>query len=388
MIVFVSNYYNHHQAPFSEAMNCLTNHEYCFIECMPMEEERKNMGWEMKETPVFVKKFYEGKETACECQKLINEAEVVVIGSAPLTLVKKRLRRGKLTFRYSERIFKSGCKKYELPFRIVKYFWQWGRFKEFYLLCASAYAAADYSKVHSFRDKAYKWGYFPKTETYSNLERVVNSKKNTSILWVGRLVQWKHPDASIEVAKKLKNDGYSFHLNVIGNGVLEEEIKKKVWDEGLNDYVTVLGALPPEQVRSYMEEAGIFLFTSDFNEGWGAVLNESMNSGCAVVASHAIGSVPFLIQDGFNGLIYENGNQEDLYKKIKFLLDNPEKQKHLGREAYKTVLEKWNAKIAAERLIELAKVLLDNESNGHYLYSDGPCSKAEIIENGWLSKGC
>lgn len=47
------------------------------------------------------------------------------------------------------------------------------------------------------------------------------------------------------------------------------------------------------EVRSYMEKADIYLFTSDFNEGWGAVLNESMNSGCAVVASHAIGSVPF-----------------------------------------------------------------------------------------------
>ena len=49
-----------------------------------------------------------------------------------------------------------------------------------------------------------------------------------------------------------------------------------------------------------MEKSEIFLFTSDKGEGWGAVLNESMNSACAVVASHAIGSVPFLLKDGEN----------------------------------------------------------------------------------------
>jgi glycosyltransferase involved in cell wall biosynthesis len=61
--------------------------------------------------------------------------------------------------------------------------------------------------------------------------------------------------------------------------------------------------MAPEAVRDHMEAADIFLFTSDFNEGWGAVLNESMNSACAVVASHAIGSVPFLLKDGENGFI-------------------------------------------------------------------------------------
>ena len=80
--------------------------------------------------------------------------------------------------------------------------------------------------------------------------------------------------------------------------------------KGVEDCVEMLGAMSPDEVRAYMERADVFLFTSDFNEGWGAVLNESMNSGCAVVASHAIGSVPFLIKDGVNGLIYENGNQK------------------------------------------------------------------------------
>lgn len=63
----------------------------------------------------------------------------------------------------------------------------------------------------------------------------------------------------------------------------------------------------------------------------GAVLNESMNSGCAVIASDAIGSVPFLIKNGVNGIIYKDGNQKDLSQVLMELLDNPEKRKKQSR---------------------------------------------------------
>ena len=62
-----------------------------------------------------------------------------------------------------------------------------------------------------------------------------------------------------------------------------------------------------------MEKTGIFLFTSDRQEGWGAVLNEAMNSGCAVVASHLIGAVPFLKKKKKNGLVYSSGDRKTLF---------------------------------------------------------------------------
>ena len=45
-----------------------------------------------------------------------------------------------------------------------------------------------------------------------------------------------------------------------------------------------------------MEESEIYLVTSDRKEGWGAVVNEAMNSGCAVVADHMIGAAPWMIR--------------------------------------------------------------------------------------------
>ena len=37
----------------------------------------------------------------------------------------------------------------------------------------------------------------------------------------------------------------------------------------LGEFVTLHGSMSPGDVRGYMERADIYMFTSDFNEGWG-----------------------------------------------------------------------------------------------------------------------
>ena len=128
----------------------------------------------------------------------------------------------------------------------------------------------------------------------------------------------------------------------------------------------------------------IFLFTSDRNEGWGAVLNESMNSGCAVVSSHAIGSTPFLLEDSKNGLIYKNGDIADLYNKVKYLLDNPEKRRLLGKNAYDSILTLWNPRVAAERFLVIAKQVLEAKATD--VFFEGPCSSARRLKDDWFLK--
>jgi glycosyltransferase involved in cell wall biosynthesis len=110
-----------------------------------------------------------------------------------------------------------------------------------------------------------------------------------------------------------------------------------------------------------------------------------MNSGCAVVASHAIGSVPYLMKNGENGMIYESGNVEMLYEKVKYLLAHPDMQRKLGEAAYKTLLTQWNATIAAERFLILEDALLKGEKQPS-LYETGLCSKAELVYDNWMKE--
>lgn len=381
-IIFISNYFTHHQSEVSASLAGHTDIEYRFIETEPMEEERKNMGWELSGYPSYVvdNSFFEANKALC--QAWIDGADVVIIGSAPFDLVNNRIKSGKLTFIYSERIYKKGYKAYKLPIHFFRFTKRGLRNKNVYLLCASAYTAADYSKTFTFLNKAYKWGYFPKVNRYDDIDRLIEGKHTASILWVARLIDWKHPEVAIEVAKRLKREGYDFELSLIGNGILEDDLKQKINDFGLTEYVHLLGSMTPEEVRQYMEQSEIFLFTSDRREGWGAVLNEAMNSACAVVASHAIGSVPFLIDDGKNGLVYKDGDVDDIYRKTKWLLDHSAERKEMGKCAYATVLNEWNAENAADRLISLSRALLSGE-NSPDLFDGGVCSKSDLLKDNW-----
>lgn len=379
-IIFLSNYYNHHQAPFCRAMYNRLGDDFCFIQTEEMEAERCNMGWGEKQLPSFVKKSYDGSLSQTECKDLIENADAVIVGSAPEHLVKKRIKDGKLVLRYSERKLKKGIELWKYPYRYFKWHKNNPKHANIYVLCASAYTASDYAKFGLFRNRGYTWGYFPEVKEYNDVDALMTLKKNASIVWVARLIEWKHPELPVLVAKRLKDENYSFEMNLIGNGKLEEKIQNMIHDLDLDNCVHMLGSMKPEQVREHMEKSQMFLFTSDENEGWGAVLNEAMNSCCAVIASSAIGSAPLLI-NGENGIIYRDGDFEDLYSKVKLILDEPQKSAQFGKKAYETMISLWNAESATERLMSLLEDL--NGKGKSERFENGPCSKAIILKDGW-----
>ena len=382
-VVFVSNYFSHHQEPFSLAMDKLTEHQYTFIATSVVSKERVRFGYsDLNGKYPWILRAYESSEAASLAKRLIDEADVLIWGSAPQEMIRSRLENKQLTFAYSERIYKQKPQWYKTPVRIIKHWARYSRYKNFYLLCASAYTAADYAKTLCFLNKTYKWGYFPKTVEIEDIGQVIAAKKKNSILWAGRLIDWKYPERALQVVKRLKEWGYDIQLNLIGEGPLKAELQDRIKQEELEDCVSLLGSMTPDAVRAHMEKSEIFLFTSDRNEGWGAVLNESMNSACAVVASHAIGSVPFLIKDKENGLIYRNGDIEDLCNKVKWLLDYPKERVEISKKAYKTLVNEWNAENAAKRFLGLAQEILDGNKHA-YPYKDGVCSKAEKLKDDW-----
>jgi len=110
-----------------------------------------------------------------------------------------------------------------------------------------------------------------------------------------------------------------------------------------------------------------------------------MNSGCAVVASHVIGSVPFLIQDGKNGFIYRDGDEEQFCRIIEKLAGNSSLREKIGSAAYSSIISEWNAEIAAERLILLYEDLKATGKSTRF--QTGPCSPAPILPDDWFFAG-
>ncbi len=377
-ITFVADFMNHHQLPFSENMVKLTEGNYSFVSFTPLPLERADMGYQNMNMLPFVIRAYEGGESYERAMERILNDDMVIFGSCPDSVVEARSETGKPFIIYSERFFKKGTYRRFIPMTYSKVKNRLLRYEgeNVSVICSSAYLPYDIKLLHK-KFETYKWGYFPKAKVYDDIESLMDKKRPASLLWVARLIKLKHPEAPILVAKKLKEEGYRFNMTLVGVGKMEPYVRKMISRYSLDDCVTLLGAMSPDDVRKNMEEAKIFMFTSDQHEGWGAVVNEAMNSGCAAVTSHAVGSTPFLIENGKNGLVYKSGDIKDLTSKVKALLDNPDMQRKMGIAAYKTINEKWNDEVASERLWHFARAKSQGEPVP--VYEDGPISKAEVI---------
>jgi len=363
VITFVSNYLNHHQLPFSKAMAAMEDVEYYFIQTEEMEAERKNMGWGFD--PSSISFFREYAKAPEESAKLIMDSDVVIFGGTDdESYIMPRLEAGKLVIRYSERIYKDGQWKFISPRGLIKKYHDHIRFKHnVYLLCSGAYVASDFSLIHAYKNKMLTWGYFPEFIEYDESEilKHKHENKDINILWCGRQIDWKHPEYVIELAHSLKQKNFDVSITIIGDGQMNSSIKSVSVELGLDNIIAFKGFMEPPKVREEMLNADIFLFTSDFHEGWGAVLNEAMNSGCAVVCGSGIGAVPYLVQHNFNGMVYRDGNLDEMINCVMQLIYKKQIRRKMGLEAYRTIHDKWNAGEAANRLMKFIRGLQKGE---------------------------
>ena len=372
-VVYVSNIFSRHQIALSDALYRLTDGNYRFVATIPIRENIQAY-YSVDEAREYVLPVYADDSAAAEALKWIRDADAAVFAGAPERFVRERLKSGKLMFRCTERPLKNGPEPLKYLPRLLRWHWQNPPGAPIYLLCSSAYTAADYAKFGLFRGRAFRWGYFPETIRYPDLNEVMAGKDPKKIVWVGRMLPWKHPDDAIRAAARLKQAGSAFSLDLIGGGEMEPILRELIRENDLSDCVRLLGVLSSEDVRWHMREAGIFLMTSDRREGWGSVLNEAMNAGCAVVASSAAGAVPYLIAHEQNGLRYDAGDVGALTGHVAGLLDAPQRQRALGEAAYETITTLWNAETAAERLLALTEALLTGRRSVE-LFETGPCSQ-------------
>lgn len=381
-VTFISNYINHHQIPFSNACYQRLGGSFHFIQTEPMEQERIAMGWNPQGTGLpYVVCLYEEEE---RCRRLILESDILIAGwTEREDLIGARLETGKATIRISERLYREGQWKAVSPRGLIKKFREHTRYRknQAYLLCAGAYVPSDFHIIGAYPGKMYRWGYFPETVYYTKeqWESLKPEDGKVHLVWAGRFIPLKHPEFMIRLADILKEQGKSFHIHMVGSGEMEEELKQQAKAGKMEDSITFYGFLKPEKVRQIMEQSHIHVFTSNHLEGWGAVVNEAMNSGCAEVINVQVGAAPYLITDGENGLVYQDGSFEKMAEAVLYFFEHQEDRKRMGRRAYETITTLWNAEHAAEELIRFSEGILQGKEEPA---KEGPLSMAPIIAPG------
>ena len=174
-------------------------------------------------------------------------------------------------------------------------------------------------------------------ESFYRFPKIKKPNEVINILWCSRFINWKHPEMPIKLARILKENCYRFHIRMVGDGPKLNATKQLALAYGVNDVVDFPGNVPNDVLMGVMSAYDIFLFTSDNNEGWGAVANEAMTNGCTIVGSDKIGSIPYLVEDNYNGLVFKSSDVVSLYKTVKYLLDSPEEIVRMSQNGFETM---------------------------------------------------
>jgi len=382
-IVFFSNFLNHHQTAFCEALESIAGKgNFTFLADERTDDFRIEMGYsEINSSTGYVLCVYDSNENFIKAKKLIADCDLLIAtGGCPpkyLQTYDKRAKSGKTSFVYSERPYKKNIDR----FNIRGFLTRRKKHTKYencnsYLLCAGAYTAKDFRFFGAYKNKCFKFGYFPDVESNrENLTVSKDSSKSVKLLWAGRLIDWKCTETALNLADYLKKNGVDFCLDIVGTGNREPFLRSLAYKLDIEDKVNFLGALSHDEVRKKMKQSDIFLFTSNRQEGWGAVLNESMGDGCAVVANCEAGATEYLVKDGYNGIVYSKKHHEKMYEKVLVLCSNRDEIKRLGENAARTMKELWNAKVAAQRLVKVYEQI--KEGKEPFVYSEGPLSNAE-----------
>lgn len=384
-IVYFGNTLNKHQVYVSDVLYEKTGHNYIYVETVPPKEENLS-GGKLQMIRPYVFRAYESISAHNKALDFSCDADVAIFGAFSLPYEIERLRKTqKLSFEVSERWLKRGWMNIFSP-RLLSSLWHyhtdgWAK-KPLYKLCSSAFCANDQYKLLTFKGRCYKWGYFTEVKQL-DIENIIGERERiegssdggsshkVTILWCARFLGLKHPELVVKLAQRLKANRFNVTIDMYGSGEELEPTQRLCEKFRVEDIIKFKGNVPNEEILQAMREHDIFIFTSDKNEGWGAVLNEAMSNGCTVVASDEIGSVPFLVKDGVNGYIFKSMNIDSLYEKVVMLIEGPTIRKKMAVQAYYDMVNVWSPRAAANNLLKLIDDLQHNRESS---IINGPCS--------------
>lgn len=224
----------------------------------------------------------------------------------------------------------------------------WTRKKEFYFNNVDVFLC-----LSNFQNQKLIENGFPKVKCFV-LPNMVNKifigdnspKIGEYVAYAGRISREKGSDLILEVAKELPEVDFK----------IAGYIDDKVSLTGVPKNVEFLGFLGSKDLSEFYSNSMFTLFTSICYETFGLSIIEAFASKKPVISS-GLGAAPEIIDDGVNGLIYQD--KVDLIIKIKSLISNKEKIKEMGEQAHLKLVNKYTPEIYYHNLINIYENLLE-----------------------------
>jgi glycosyltransferase involved in cell wall biosynthesis len=169
---------------------------------------------------------------------------------------------------------------------------------------------------------------------------------------VGSLYPVKGHMSLLDAMKTVLTRYPKARLVVIGQGDLEQTLKRRVSELGIERAVSFLGLR--DDVPRLLPLLDLFVLPS-LSEGLSVALLEAMSAGVAVIASN-VGGNPEIVVNGETGYLVPAQRSEELASRIIALMSNPELTRLLGSRGKERVSQEFTT----ARMLEQYQALYDS----------------------------
>lgn len=163
-------------------------------------------------------------------------------------------------------------------------------------------------------------------------EKFGSKNGQVRLLYVGRVSKEKDLDLLAEAYRRLRAEGLSIQLCIVGHGPYSKEFSESLPEALFTGY------LKGEELAGAYASADIFVFPST-TDTFGNVIIEAQASGVPVIVSDS-GGPKELVENERNGLITKSHDVEDLTRAIRALIADPERRKRMGNLARESVIDR------------------------------------------------
>ena len=181
-----------------------------------------------------------------------------------------------------------------------------------------------------------------------------------NIIYLSRVDIWKGHEFLINSFAKIAKKYPDWKLNIFGQfdpKRLKKRLEKQIKNLGLEKQVILNGAT--NKAFEEFAKADFCVFPSYF-EGFGLGLAEALSTGLPAVGLKGASGVNELIEDGKNGFL-TNEDENEFADKIEFFIKNNEKRYEMGLYAKQSV-KKYSKEIIANKWLKVIEKILNGEN--------------------------
>jgi len=190
--------------------------------------------------------------------------------------------------------------------------------------------------------------------------------KGFVIGYMGRLDKSKGILTLVKAVSELARENLSanYQLFIVGSGYLKDKIHSLTKELRIEDKLVMLESVPHNEAVAYFNCMDVCVLpsitTSTWKEQFGRVLIEAMACEVPVIGSNS-GEIPRIIENTVGGLVFQEGDAEDLKDKLATIIQDRDLRKKLGIKGRKNVIEKYACAKVAQRLHDFFRELLDGD---------------------------